>query len=125
MLSATRDERGLSESLQLAVVWPVLMLVTLGVIEGGTWLHARNVAERAAIAAVGEASGSYGNDDTARELGRDLAASGGLSNVEVAVSRGASAVTVVVSADSPLVLDLGLGRIREAAAGPLEQVTGP
>lgn len=125
MLPATRGERGLSESLQFAVIWPVLMLVTLGVIEGGIWLHARNVAERAAIAAVGAASGSYGDDDTARQLGGDLAAAGGLSNVEVAVSRGPSAVAVVVSADSPLVLDLGLGRIREAAAGPLERVTGP
>jgi Flp pilus assembly protein TadG len=124
-LSAARDERGLSESVQLAVVWPVLMLVTLGVIESGIWLHARNVAERAAVAAVGAASGSYGDDDAARELGRDLAASGGLSNVEVAVSRAPDTVSVVVSADSPLVLDLGLGRIRETAAGPRERVTAP
>jgi len=123
--SSPRDERGLSESLQFAVIWPVLMLVTLGIIEGGIWLHARNVAERAAIAAVGAASGSRGSTDAARELAHDLAGSGGLSNVSVEVSRGAVEVTAVVSADSPLVLDLGLGRIRETAAGPLERVTRP
>jgi Flp pilus assembly protein TadG len=122
---AARDERGLSESLQFALVWPVLMLVTLGVIESGIWLHARNVAERAAIAAVGEAGGSYGDADAARRLGGDLAAAGGLSGVEVSVSRGAETVTAVVSAESPLVLDLGLGRIRETASGPRERVTAP
>ena len=125
MRRAARDERGLSESLQFALVWPVLMLVTLGVIESGIWLHARNVAERAAIAAVGEAGGSYGDVDTARRLGGDLAAAGGLGGVEVSVSRGAETVTAVVSAESPLVLDLGLGRIREAASGPRERVTAP
>lgn len=125
MRSLPRDERGLSESLQFAAVWPLLMLVTLGVIEGGLWLHARNVAERAAIAAVGAASGSHGSADAARELGSHLAGSGGLSDVTVEVSRTATAVTVAVSADAPLVLDLGLGRVRETAAGPVERVTGP
>lgn len=125
MRRAARDERGLSESLQFALVWPVLMLVTLGVIESGIWLHARNVAEHAAIAAVGEAGGSYGDVDAARQLGNDLAAAGGLSGVEVSVSRGAETVTAVVSAESPLVLDLGLGRIRQTASGPRERVTAP
>ena len=30
-----RDERGLSESVQFAVVWPVLMLSTLGILQAG------------------------------------------------------------------------------------------
>lgn len=34
-----RDERGLSESVQHAVIFPVLMLLTLGVIQAGIWIH--------------------------------------------------------------------------------------
>jgi hypothetical protein len=36
-----RDERGLSESVQWAVLWPALMLVTLGIIQAGIFLHGR------------------------------------------------------------------------------------
>ena len=125
MRPPARDERGLSESLQFAVVWPLLMLVTLGLVEVGIWLHAHEVAQRAAIAAVGEASGSRGTVEAGRELAADLARAGGLDDVSVEVSRGPQQVTAVVSAHSPLVLDLGLGRVQESAAGPLERVTVP
>ena len=46
-----RDERGLSESTQWAVLFTLLMLVTLGLIQAGIVLHGRNVAQRAATAA--------------------------------------------------------------------------
>ena len=38
--------------MQFAVVWPLLALLTLGVIEAGLWLHGRNVAQRAAVVAT-------------------------------------------------------------------------
>ena len=120
-----RDERGLSESVQFAVVWPVLMLVTLGVLQAGLWLHGRNVAQRAAVAAVDTARGSSGSVQAAREAGTALASSGGLDGVRVEVVRGATEVTAVVTAASPLLLDLGLGELRETAAAPRERVTPP
>lgn len=120
-----RSARGLSESVQFAVVWPVLMLLTLGLIQAGVWLHARNVAERAATAAVDEARGSRGSVSAAQDLGAELARAGGLDGVSVSVSRGATAVSVRVTATAPVILDLGLGRIDETAAAPLERVTPP
>ena len=120
-----RDERGLSESVQFAVVWPVLMLVTLGVLQAGLWLHGRNVAQRAAAAAVDTARGSTGTVQAGQEAGAELSRSGGLDGVVVEVLRGATDVSATVTAASPLLLDLGLGILRESAAAPLERVTPP
>jgi Flp pilus assembly protein TadG len=120
-----RNERGLSESVQFAVVWPALMLATLGILQAGLWLHGRNVAQRAAAAAVDTARGSTGTVQAGREAGAELARSGGLDGVVVDVVRGATDVSATVTAASPLLLDLGLGTLRESAAAPLERVTPP
>ncbi len=120
-----RDERGLSESVQWAVLWPLLMLLTLGIIQAGIFLHGRNVAQRAATAAVDAARGSYGSAGDAEQLGATVAGSGGLRNVSVRVRRTGSTVTADISAYPPMIFDLDLGRIDETAAAPLEQVTSP
>lgn len=121
----TRNERGLTESVQYALLWPVLVLVTLGIVEAGLWLHGRNVVQRAAVAAVDEARGTYGTTEAAREVAEALTAAGGLSEVDVQVSRGAAQVDVVVTARAPLILDVGLGRLRETASAPRERVSTP
>lgn len=77
MTALRRDERGLSESVQFAVVWPLLVLMTLGIIQTGLWLHSRNVAQRAATAATAIARGSYGDAGEARQLAVQLAHTGG------------------------------------------------
>lgn len=120
-----RNQRGLSSSTQLAVVFPLLMLLTLGIVQAGLWLHARNVAQRAATAAVDVARGSYGTAGDGEERARDLAFAAGLTDVVVHVDRGPQRVTAVVSAHATLVLDLGLGAIEETASGPRERVSVP
>jgi Flp pilus assembly protein TadG len=120
-----RDERGLSESVQWAVLWPLLMLLTLGIIQAGIFLHGRNVAQRAATAAVDAARGSYGSTGDAEQLGATIAGSGGLRNISVKVRRTGSTVTADVTAYPPMIFDLDLGRINETAAAPLERVTRP
>jgi Flp pilus assembly protein TadG len=120
-----RDERGLSESVQWAVLWPVLMLMTLGIIQAGIFLHGRNVAQRAATAAVDTARGSYGSVADAQLLATNIANSGGLKNISVRVQRTSMAVTADVSASAPMIFNLRLGRINETATAPLERVTEP
>jgi Flp pilus assembly protein TadG len=120
-----RDERGLSESVQWAVLWPLLLLVTLGIIQAGIFLHGRNVAQRAAMAAVDAARGSYGSASEAEQLGATIAGSGGLRNISVRVQRTGTMVRADVSAYPPMIFDLGLGRVNETAAAPLERVTQP
>ena len=120
-----RDERGLSESVQWAVLWPALMLLTLGIIQAGIFLHGRNVAQRAATAAVDAARGSYGSAAEAEHLAANIASSGGLKNISVRVQRTGTTVSADVSASSPMIFDLRLGRITETAAAPMERVTVP
>ena len=125
MRVAARDERGLSESVQWAILWPLLMLLTLGMIQAGIFLHGRNVAQRAATSAVDIARGSYGTAADARHLAETIASSGGLENISVRVQRTGTTAKADVSGNAPTIFDLGLGRITEAATAPLERVTQP
>ena len=120
-----RNERGLSESVQHAVIFPVLMLVTLGIIQAGIWVHGHTVAEHAAAAAVDIARGSYGSAAEAQDRAVRLATAGGLSDVNVDVRLSGGRAEVVVSGRAPMMLDLGLARIAEHASAPLERVTQP
>jgi Flp pilus assembly protein TadG len=120
-----RDERGLSESVQWAILWPLLMLLTLGIIQAGIFLHGRNVAQRAATAAVDAARGSYGAAGDAQRLAETIASSGGLEHISVRVQRTATTASADVSGNAPMIFDLGLGRITETATAPLERVTRP
>lgn len=124
-MAPPRNERGLTESVQFALIWPLLVLVTLGVIQTGLWLHGRNVAQRAATAATDIARGSYGDTGQARALASSLAQAGGLHGVRVEVSTNAREVTVSVSAAAPGMLEVGLGRIAASASAPRERVSQP
>jgi len=119
------DERGLSQSVQYAVILPALMLVTLGIIQAGVWIHGHNVAIRAANAGADIARGSYGTAAEARAAAMTLAETGGLRDVQIDVERATDGVTVSVSAGAPLIFDVGLGRIRETARAPVERATPP
>ena len=125
MQVAARDERGVSESVQWAVLWPLLMLVTLGIIQAGMFLHGRNVAQRAATAAVDAARGSYGSPADAEHLAETIASSGGLTQVSVRVQRTGAVVNVDVSGYAPMIFDLDLGGVTATATAPLERVTQP
>ena len=125
MRKLPRSERGVSESVQYALIWPVLMLATLGIIQSGIWLHGRNVAQRAATAAADTARGTYGTSGDAEAIARDIAHSGGLQQISVEVRRSSTVVTVVVHAQAALILDLGLGSLSETASAPVERVTQP
>jgi len=101
------------------------MLLTLGIIQAGIFLHGRNVAQRAATAAVDAARGSYGSAADAQHLAANIAASAGLKDISVRVQRSGTTVSADVSASAPMIFDLRLGRIRETASAPLERVTAP
>ena len=124
MPAQARDERGLSESTQWAVLFSLLMLLTLGIIQGGIYLHGRNVAQRAATAAVDAAGGSFGSAAEAQQIAQGIARSGGLDSVTVRINRGATTVTAEVTGTAPAILDI-VSRVHETASVPLERVTEP
>ena len=124
MRPRARDERGLSESTQWAVLFSLLMLLTLGIIQVGITLHGRNVAQRAATAAVDTARGSFGSTTEAQQVAQGIAQSGGLQGVTIRISRGAISVTADVTGRAPAILDIA-SRIHETASAPLERASQP
>lgn len=111
------NQRGLSESTQWAMLTPLVMLLTLGLVQLGVWLHARTVAgEAAATVADLMASGSPG----AAAAGERVAGAGGLQGVSVATARQDGLVVVTVSGRVPLFFDVGQGAIAERAVLPEE-----
>ena len=121
----SRGQRGITESAQFTLIWPLLLLVSLGIIQAGIWIHGHNVANRAAHAAADAASGSYGSSAEARQIAEGIARSGGLTDVDVQVSTSSSVAEVAVAGNAPSLLDLPLGRIHETASAPVERVTRP
>lgn len=113
-------ERGLTESLQWAVLWPLVMLLVLGTIQLGVWWHAHLTLGAAAATAADLFTVEQTAPATAREAAIGVAASGGVEAVHVDVTRGAREVEVVVTGRAPLIIDLGLGAIRATATAPLE-----
>jgi Flp pilus assembly protein TadG len=118
-------ERGLSASTQFAAIFPALMLIMLGFIQAGIWLHARNTAAEAANAAADVARSYQGDPDAARRAAEHIARVGGLEELNVSVDRSDGTVQVTVSARAPTIFDVGLGQLRETATAPLERVTTP
>lgn len=118
------SERGVTESTQWAMLIPALMLVVLGTIQGGIWLHGRTVVANAASAAAEQVAWGRASDGEAAALGRRIADSGGLLGAQVRVDRSSGTVRVTVTARAPLIIDLGLGTVSEHALMPIEQA-GP
>ncbi len=128
------NERGLAESTQWALVLPAALALVLGLVQTGVWLHGRTVASEAAAAAAdlqarapvrqGEARAGALRPG-AESLARQLAKRGGLEQVTVTTSVGATVVTVAVSGRAPLFFDLGQSQVREQAVLPVEQPAPP
>ena len=61
----------------------------------------------------------------AEHLAETIASAGGLKDISVRVQRTGTTVSADVHGYAPMIFDLGLGRITETAAAPLERVTRP
>lgn len=125
MIMKQGSERGLSSSVQFAVLVPVLMLAVLGMIQVGVWVHARDVAGQAARLAVDETRGTQPDEAATRSAALRVTEVGGLRDVEIRIDRGPDQVRVTVSAAAPTFFDLGLDRLDEQAVGPVERVSRP
>ncbi len=112
------NQRGISESTQWALLTPLVMLLTLGLVQLGVWLNARTVAgEAAATVADLMAAGSPG----ASAAGERVAAAAGLQEVAISAMRDGGLIVVTVSGRVPIFLDIGQGRIAERAVLPAEE----
>lgn len=118
----TRDERGLSESVQWAMLMPLLMFLLLGAIQVGMMWHGRNTVRHAATAAAEAESIHHARPGSGHRSATRVAGAGGVSDLTVSVARSSERVEVEVTASIPVVIDLGMARVTERASAPVETV---
>jgi len=122
-----RSDTG-STSLELVVLFPVLLLVVFGLVQGALWFHARNVASAAAVEGVQVARVETGTADAGRQRAANFLADAGgpdvLTGSTIEVTADAERVRVVVSGRSVSVLPGVPGLlVEQSAAGPVERFT--
>lgn len=114
----------MTESVQWALVIPVVLATLLGAVQVATWAHGRHTVRHAAAAAAEAASVSRGSPDAdARAAATSVAAAGGLHSVQVLVTTAPGRVEVVTTAEVDLIVDLGLGSVSAHAEAPRERVS--
>lgn len=120
-----RDARGMSGSVQWALLVPTLLLCVLGAIQTGLWLYGRTVASHAAIATAEEAALLGASEADARVVGTAIATGGGLTDLQIHVVVDGDTARATVRGRMPTFFDLGQTRVGEQATRPREQVTRP
>lgn len=117
------DERGGSETIGVLLLTPVMMLALLGSIQAGVWFHGRQTALAAVQAAAEAESVLQPAGGAGQAAATSIAQQGGLTGTQVSVSRGATQVTVTMTARVPMFIDIGVGSFTETATAPRERVT--
>jgi Flp pilus assembly protein TadG len=122
-----RGDRG-SASLEIVVLFPAVLALVFGLLQGALWLHARALAGAAAQEGVRAARAETGTPETGRAQAADLIADAGggdvLLGAQVQVTADAARVQVVVTGTSVSLLPGIAGlRVEQSAAGPVERFT--
>lgn len=117
-------ERG-STALELVVVFPAVLLLLFGIVQGGLWYHARNVAGLAAAEGLRAAQAKDGSADAGRAQAAGLlarvGAQGVLTGLAVTAERGSSTAAVTVSGRAPALFPGLQLSVTRSASGPVER----
>ncbi|MFF9705361.1 TadE family protein [Streptomyces griseofuscus] len=123
-----RDDRG-DASIQMAIVFPLVLLAAVAVIQASMWFYARQIAltaarEGATAARAYQSSPAAGAAQARAVLGRT--AGGSLSSYSVSASGDGQRVRVRVSGTAlSMIPGLSGLRISQSASGPVERWTVP
>ena len=122
-----RGDRG-SATLEITVLFPVVLLLILGVVQGALYYHARDVALAAAADGLTAARSRSGSAEEGRQAAvAFLERAGGddvLHGAQVSALRaGASATVTVTGRAVSLLPGLPGWSISQAASGPVERFT--
>lgn len=122
-----RDERGVA-TLELVVLFPVVLLLVFAVIQGGLYYHGKNVALAAAQEGVRVARAETGNAGqggaTARAFVQAAGGADVLTGVGVNSRRSATQASVTVTGRALSVLPGVPGfSVKQTAEGPVERFT--
>lgn len=116
-----RGERGLSESLQWSVLYPLVLLMIVGIIQAGVLLHGRTVVAAAALAGAEAQALAKAGDGAARSAAEAILAPDDVQLEAIEVGGDQATVTVRVVARVPVFLDFGQSRVEATATQPREQ----
>ena len=127
MNSTRRGDRG-SSTLELVIVFPVVLLIICGGITAALFFHARNVALAAAQEGLRDASAVNGTGVDGEQRARQfLDQAGGndvLRDINVTRDMGPNWATVTVTGKSLTLVPGMTLRIEQSATGPVERFTG-
>jgi len=109
-------------TIQVAILFPVVLFWIMLIVQYGLWWHAKQVANAAAAEAVDAAQVSTGSarggEDAAASY---LAQSGNLDNITVTVSREPTVVTVEVRGDAPQLVPGFAWSVTARSTAPVER----
>ena len=105
--TTNRSEEG-SSTVELAVLAPLALVLLLGVLQAGLWLHTRSLCTHAAQQGTSAAATVTGNNASGEQAAASFLARSpsAATRPGVSVRAGAADVTVRVSATAPLVLPI-------------------
>lgn len=118
-----RGSRG-NASMELAIIFPVVLLLIFGTLQLVTYLNARNTAQ-AASAACAESARPLGSGTTqGRQSATNvLRASGSLTDTSVSVDSSAAQVTCTVRGSVNRIMPIGPKTVEMTAVMPKERVS--
>lgn len=122
---AKHDRQRGSVTIEMVIVFPLLLIMLFLVVQGGLWFHHRNIAltaaqEGARASAVYEATSASGVNTAT-----NFALQAGAIDPSVTVNRGATTVTVTVSVASPDLIPwvMPVSTITQSASMPVERIS--
>lgn len=118
-------ERG-SVTLELALIFPMVMLLVFGMVQAGIYFHARNIALAAAQEGARAASvenGSAGAGEAAAAQFATRVGGGMITDINAAAARGTTATVVVTCRTFSLVPGTESLQVRQSASLPVERIT--
>ncbi len=114
-------------TLELVIIFPVVLLIISGGITAALFFHARNVAQAAAQEGLRDATAVNGSgeqgEQRARQFLNDAGGNDILRDVTVTRSVGANWATVTVEGRSLTLLPGVTFHVEQSATGPVERFT--
>ncbi|MGC0252666.1 TadE/TadG family type IV pilus assembly protein [Pseudactinotalea sp. Z1748] len=120
-----REQRG-GVAVQYALVYPVLLLVLIGLLQSAFYYHSLNGVRHAADRAV-QVSQSLGGSgpEGVSAAQQVLSQTGTIGSISIEVDRGAEFVTAHVTGESMSLLGFWAPTVSATAEGPVERWTEP